>query len=189
MSSKKVTSIFPISPSNNIFEIFGENLTTLYVKLLLSPSLWLTHAQHGPWPLQCALRAFRNPQQLLSSADTQPASTTGHRQEWLSVSTAANPAGHCGFLAGITTISTSPKTYGNVCMGMRGVCVWKGRSRGEILSLLMLYSLLKSTKAILCRYQKRCPFHSVFRIHPLHKARLEWKTNLSNRHHGKLRIS
>ena len=113
-----------------LWNIWKKNLTTLYVKLLLSPSLWLTHAPHVPRPLQRALRAFRSPQQLLSSADTQPASTTGHRQEWLSVSTAANPAGRCGFPAGIATISTSPKTYGNVCMGMCRVCVWKGWGGG-----------------------------------------------------------
>lgn len=90
------------------------------MELLLFPSLWLVHSHHGPQPLQLVLRAFRSPRELLSPAHTQPASTTGHCPMWLTVSTTAGPAGHGGSPAGTVITSTSPETYGDVCMGVGG---------------------------------------------------------------------
>ena len=65
----------------------------------------------------------------------------------------------------------------------------RGRGSVGIQSLLTLYSLFRSSKVILWRYQKKkIPFHSVFRIYSLHKARLGWKPDLGNRYYDKLRI-
>lgn len=116
---QKSCLIFLISPSTQyLWNIWRKSLTILDVELLLFPSLWLVHSHHGPEPLQLVLRAFRSPWELLSSAHTQPASTTGHCQVWLTASTTADPAGHCGSPAGTVITSTSPETYGDVCMGV-----------------------------------------------------------------------
>ena len=124
------------------------------MELLLFPSLWLVHSHHGPQPLQLVLRAFRSPRELLSPAHTQPASTTGHCQMWLTVSTTAGPAGHGGSPA---PQLSPPRPQRPMVMY---VWVWGGRGRasGGIQSLLILYSLLKSSKVILWRYQKKHPF-------------------------------
>lgn len=131
--------IFLVSPSRHyLWNIWRKNLTILDVELLLFPSLRLVHSHHGPQPLQLVLRAFRSPWEL--ALLTQPASTTGHCQMRLTVSTTADPAGRCGSPAGTVITSTSPETYGDV------LWVWRGKRQGVSRNPVSPYIILPFKK-------------------------------------------
>lgn len=70
------------------------------------------------------------------------------------------------------------------------VWVWWRKRQGVSRNPVSPYIILpfKKFQSHPMEISKNIPFHSVFRIYSLHKARLGWKPDLGNRYYDKLRI-